>query len=266
MRKYSTEVWDEISEQYKNGDSTVKLGLLYGLSKPAMLRQFRKRGIQIRDWNSGRDNELRSRYIDGKKTCPECKTLKSPDEFYKDVSRLDRLNRLCKSCHNERSKKYKKSLTLEQIQSRRERERQYRQSEKGKRSAKSDSHFHSRMPSGRFSNSRARARRIGIGWTIEKADYFELIKNSCEYCGGPLPVAGAGLDRLDNSFGYHLDNVVPCCTICNLSRRNHFTPEEMRRFVGPAIRTVREARAVDWKSLVESTYSKGDVLKGKIPC
>jgi hypothetical protein len=244
----------------------VKLGSLYKVSKPSMLRQFHKRGVQIRDWNAERDMELRNRYVDGKKICPECKKYKGPDEFYKDVSRLDRLNRLCKGCHKERCKKYKNNLTSEQIKHRREHGRQYRQSEKGKRSSKSNSHFHSRMPGGRLCNSRSRARRIGIGWTIEKTDYFELIKKSCSYCGGPLPTAGAGLDRLDNGLGYHLNNVVPCCTICNLSRRNHFTPEEMKRFIGPAIRSVREARMTDWKSIIESTYSKGDTLKGKIPC
>lgn len=73
--------------------------------------------------------------------------------------------------------------------------------------------------------------------------YENLIKMPCEYCGLSNDVeAGAGLDRLDNNCGYVVGNVVSCCVLCNLTRADNFTPEEMRIYIGPAIAAVRRER------------------------
>jgi len=50
----------------------------------------------------------------------------------------------------------------------------------------------------------------------------------CEYCEGPLPSNGYGLDRMYPNIGYFKNNVVPCCTICNLSKRDTFTYNEFK--------------------------------------
>jgi hypothetical protein len=52
---------------------------------------------------------------------------------------------------------------------------------------------------------------------------------------------GVGLDRLDNARGYDADNVVSCCTTCNVVRGNRFTPDEMM-LLGRTIRKIRMAR------------------------
>lgn len=45
-------------------------------------------------------------------------------------------------------------------------------------------------------------------------DQFESFWNlNCHYCD--LQVVGVGLDREDNSKGYFIGNVVPCCKRCN---------------------------------------------------
>ena len=36
----------------------------------------------------------------------------------------------------------------------------------------------------------------------------------CHYCGAEIETIG--LDRIDNSLGYKLDNVIPCCLRCNI--------------------------------------------------
>ena len=69
-------------------------------------------------------------------------------------------------------------------------------------------------------------------------DFFaQAIKSPCKYCGakpGNLMVFKSasfykqrtkveeynGLDRVDNSKGYTLDNVVPCCAACNRAKRS----------------------------------------------
>jgi len=56
----------------------------------------------------------------------------------------------------------------------------------------------------------AKRRNISVDLTFE--EFKSLVENrSCKYCSGPLPEAGAGLDRLDNRLGYSFSNCVPCC-------------------------------------------------------
>lgn len=58
--------------------------------------------------------------------------------------------------------------------------------------------------------------------------YTSLLDKGCHYCYSLLnKETGAGLDRVDNSKGYTLDNVIPCCGKCNQVRNVHLTKEEM---------------------------------------
>lgn len=59
----------------------------------------------------------------------------------------------------------------------------------------------------------AKARGIEVLLTID--EYRQVTASDCFYCGGDLPFAGYGLDRKDSSGAYSLDNVVPCCKVCN---------------------------------------------------
>jgi hypothetical protein len=65
---------------------------------------------------------------------------------------------------------------------------------------------------------------------LSMEDFVRITKSNCEYCGvAPnrkyLHTANAnsyyeynGIDRTDNSKGYTLDNVVPCCADCNKAK------------------------------------------------
>jgi hypothetical protein len=97
-------------------------------------------------------------------------------------------------------------------------------------------------PGNKFTSGRHQAKKKSLSWTIEKDQYVSLIKQPCDYCGGPLPKAGIGLDRLNNKKGYDIDNVIPCCSVCNLVRGNRFTYGEMKKFIGPAIKLVSKER------------------------
>lgn len=70
----------------------------------------------------------------------------------------------------------------------------------------------------------------GLATNISKEDYTNLISSPCYYCGKiTLGVEqGGGLDRLDNSKGYTLDNVVACCSECNCMRMHHYTSDEFK--------------------------------------
>lgn len=53
----------------------------------------------------------------------------------------------------------------------------------------------------------------------------------CDYCLAPLGKYGVGLDRINNSKGYTIDNIVPCCGNCNKLKNNILTRFEMVKVV-----------------------------------
>lgn len=79
----------------------------------------------------------------------------------------------------------------------------------------------------------------GFDYDIDP-DWFinEILTGHCHYCGDTERL---GLDRIDNSKGHTMDNVVVCCYDCNCARNNNFTYEEMIE-LGKVIRKIKEKR------------------------
>lgn len=121
------------------------------------------------------------------KTCPICKESKEETEFYKNNVRVDNLSCWCKACVKARyPKKY-------------HRDRLYTV----------EARFRSML-------NTAKSREIPVTLTLE--EYRVLTQEGqapCFYCEAPIVQLGSGLDRLDYTKGYELDNVVPCCKFCN---------------------------------------------------
>lgn len=100
----------------------------------------------------------------------------------------------------------------------------------------------------------ASSRGLRCEITFDDFVCLTLAAKVCEYCGHGLDASeytqhkgqlgkGCNLDRKDNSKGYSLENVVPCCPDCNFSRGNRFSYEEFL-IIGRAIKQVRELRAL----------------------
>lgn len=85
-------------------------------------------------------------------------------------------------------------------------------------------------PKTRFIKGKSHAKiKYKKEWTLSLEEYCSLISKNCNYCDGDISKeTGSGLDRLDNNKGYTLDNVVPCCKVCNGARNAYFTPEEWK--------------------------------------
>lgn len=66
----------------------------------------------------------------------------------------------------------------------------------------------------------------GKTWNLTNIEAAQLIIQPCNYCGS-LPNPYNGIDRVDNSIGYELGNVVPCCKYCN-SAKSTKTLEEFK--------------------------------------
>ena len=76
---------------------------------------------------------------------------------------------------------------------------------------------------------RAGAKKRGLEWQLTKEQVGRLTKQLCHYCGvEPLQSFGGsycngayaynGIDRVNNTKGYMIDNVVACCFDCNRSK------------------------------------------------
>jgi hypothetical protein len=71
------------------------------------------------------------------------------------------------------------------------------------------------------------ANNRGIQFSLKKKTFIKLTTQTCHYCG-QKPTRSVkfkteellvnGLDRVDNTKGYHIDNVVTCCSICNMAK------------------------------------------------
>lgn len=70
------------------------------------------------------------------------------------------------------------------------------------------------------------AKRRGLSWELTKEQVLFITKQNCFYCDKePSSVhrdpkyrgqyVYNGIDRVDNTRGYTIDNVVPCCEGCN---------------------------------------------------
>ena len=65
-----------------------------------------------------------------------------------------------------------------------------------------------------------------IAWQLTDAQFEELVKKNCFYCGmtpkknGHYLGSFNGIDRIDSNRDYTLDNCVPCCKTCNYAKQS----------------------------------------------
>ncbi|MHA2068889.1 MAG: HNH endonuclease [Candidatus Thorarchaeota archaeon] len=76
---------------------------------------------------------------------------------------------------------------------------------------------------------RRRAKLKGMEYRLSNAEFTVLSQEPCHYCGDVKTNTSTtkggkfyynGLDRVDPSGGYTIDNVVACCRRCNLAKNN----------------------------------------------
>ena len=80
----------------------------------------------------------------------------------------------------------------------------------------------------RFRLGRWNAKRRGYVWELTLEEFACLADQPCSYCDRVTVHGGCGLDRLDSTKGYILDNVAPSCRECNRIKSYKYTPEETR--------------------------------------
>jgi hypothetical protein len=95
----------------------------------------------------------------------------------------------------------------------------------------------------------AKSRNYDFSLTLD--DIVDIIFNNCYYCNGEPSNKCVlsydtdrycyynGIDRIDNTKGYNLDNIVPCCHKCNFAKSHHTQQE----FLEWALRLADNIRA-----------------------
>ena len=64
----------------------------------------------------------------------------------------------------------------------------------------------------------------------EFVKWAEATGDLCHYCGDKITKGGTGLDRIDSSIGYRIDNIVTCCKVCNAAKGT-LTVEQFKQHI-----------------------------------
>ena len=106
----------------------------------------------------------------------------------------------------------------------------------------------------RYANAKQNARKRGYDWDISRSEFLVFARGNCYYCGAePKPIfethpvksknskngiaivtrttGYSSLDRIDNSKGYSMDNVVSCCMPCNSGKTDGTLDEYVKRCI-----------------------------------
>lgn len=140
-------------------------------------------------------------------------------------SNLKKFERICVTCKSEKMRaKYLKNKELYKQKS----------SINYKKYGKTKRHY--------YINRKSCYKYFDKKYNLELCDYtidelIETLQKPCTYCTYPA----SGLDRIDNDKGHTKQNTVPCCTVCNRARMDHFSFEEML-VLGKTIKQIKDNR------------------------
>ena len=132
------------------------------------------------------------------KTCIKCNESKTIDQFSKQKGSPDGHQYACKTCAKASAAVYNADN---------------RELVNAKNAA------YSRTPKGKFAKYKAGAKTRNISFNLTIDEFLVYWGADCSYCGDQI--ATVGIDRVDSSLGYTVDNVVPCCRMCNIIKLDH---------------------------------------------
>lgn len=104
---------------------------------------------------------------------------------------------------------------------------------------------------GRYKREARKANRV---WELTRVQFEQLITQPCWYCkssSSNKQIVGwnedvltyTGIDRMDNTKGYLISNVVPCCFICNKAK-NSVSSDQFYLWVAAVYNTLKEHRVI----------------------
>lgn len=82
---------------------------------------------------------------------------------------------------------------------------------------------------GKYSGYKTKARSRGLCFELTKDDFKKFWQASCYYCGDEIETVG--IDRIDSSVGYTVDNCRSCCIHCNTVKFNYSESETIAHII-----------------------------------
>lgn len=70
----------------------------------------------------------------------------------------------------------------------------------------------------KWNSLKSNAKSRNLEFNLIKKDVKELLKQNCYYCSSSEKIS---IDRLDSSKDYSINNVVPCCSVCNIMKNKY---------------------------------------------
>jgi len=161
------------------------------------------------------------------KVCKLCNTVKSIDSFPFRKKGVDVRRNECRECLSDYGKRYReKNRDILRVKYK-ERRANYVRPRMSKLRHKVNAYRYRDKLKG-FDTD------ITLDWFLE-----HISGKPCIYCGD---VSNIGCDRVDNSKGHTKSNCIPACPLCNKTRLDSYTVEEMK-LLGPVIKKIKSLRS-----------------------
>lgn len=101
-----------------------------------------------------------------------------------------------------------------------------------------------------IANYKKSAKNKGHSYELTEKQFAEITQQNCHYCGAkPNGIASHskqngdyiynGLDRINNTKGYTIDNVVPCCKLCNY-KKSDMSLQEFEDWIKKVYKKIEE--------------------------
>lgn len=109
------------------------------------------------------------------------------------------------------------------------------------------------------------AEKRQINFELSEYEINELIKQNCYYCGDMNDKGFNGIDRINNDkiIGYKLNNVLPCCSICNFMKQK---TNDSAAFIDYCINISKNYNKSEYYKPQTDTYIKKKINKTKYKC
>lgn len=162
------------------------------------------------------------------KKCRRCPLVKESADFHINRRYKDGYETICKECRKQDTarylEEYKDILVVKDC------EKYQRNKEKIKARVRNYRRINKYTLNSSFTAGRKNAKHRGIEWNLTKEEFANFYGRPCTYCNNKLGKlsSGSGLDRIDSSKSYEINNVVPCCGFCNRIKGAQLTMRETK--------------------------------------
>jgi len=175
-----------------------------------------------------------------RKVCTKCGIEKSFRGFLRRTGNNKHLLRSwCKECSNKRAKERRANLSPKEKIKYKQEAMQWARLYRKKHPEYLQKHYG--LGKYHYAGAKYAAKRRGCTFTLNKKQYYKLIKQPCIYCGKKIEDKGVGLDKINPRLKkYSLNNVVPCCKRCNWIKMDWFSFQGMKK-IGKLIKTFKRS-------------------------